>query len=186
MFNLMASACCRLFSRPCFRVYGKGRAESKWRQIDVYAISIRDMDSRWPGPFFRGTCITWCASAVAVGWDFAETLLREQLKNPVSREHPLGVCGGRLRDWKRRLAAGGTEWYSASEVMAHEIGHTYQARRLSWLYLPTGLLFTLWREGEGWVHFFENQASEQGLFGGIVNGSVSDELWQRVGRTHFC
>ena len=44
------------------------------------------------------------------------------------------------------------------------------------LYLPLVGSLTLFREGPSiWSHF-ENQASEQGLFGGIVEGSISDAL----------
>ena len=58
-------------------------------------------------------------------------------------------------------------------------GHTWQALRLGWLYLPTGGLFTLFREGPHWWNRFENRASDQGQFGGIVNGSVCPELMER-------
>lgn len=51
---------------------------------------------------------------------------------------------------------------------------------VGWLYWPTGALFTLWREGPHWWNHFENQASEQGLFSGIVNGSVDEELMGRL------
>jgi hypothetical protein len=180
-FNPLATALVRLSSRRAFRVYGKAKRERDWRVIDVFATRIRNYDSRWP-MFFRGTCIAWTASAIAVGWDFAEEVLREQMDSPASREHPVEVIGGRLNDWPRRQAAGGSVWPSASEVLAHECGHTLQARRLSWLYLPTGALFTLWREGPRWYNAFENQASEQGQFGGIVNGSVCAELMSKVSK----
>lgn len=36
------------------------------------------------------------------------------------------------------------------------------------------------REGQRWWNHFENQASEEGLFGGIVNGSVCPEMMARV------
>src|SRR5262249_40096087 len=148
MFNPLATALVRLSSRRAFSVYGRDRREKDWRVIDVFASRLRNRDSRWPRPFFPGTCITWTSSAIAVGWDFALDVLREQMAEPASRERPVEVIGGRLCDLMRRQAAGGigTAWPSASEVLAHECGHTYQARRLSWLYLPAGALFTLWRE----------------------------------------
>ena len=176
-FTPMATAVIRATGRPAFRIHGRARAEADWRVIDVFATHRRDRDSRWPG--FRATCITWTASVIAVGWDFAEDLLREQMAEPASRERPVGVIGGRLNDPARRMSAGGEPWPSASEILAHECGHTRQARRLSWLYLPKGALFTLWREGPHWYNAFENEASEQGLFGGIVNGSVCAELMER-------
>jgi hypothetical protein len=178
-YNPLASAVLRLGCRPAFRVWGKARRERDWRVIDVMATRKRDRDSRWPAPFFRGTCITWTASVIGVGWDFAEELLREQMAEPASRERPVEVAGGRLRDLERRLAAGGEPWPTAGEVMAHECGHTAQARRLSWLFLPAGAVFTLWREGPRWFNAFENDASEQGQFGGIVNGSVQPALMAR-------
>jgi hypothetical protein len=180
MFNRLATSWFRLLGAPCFRVYGKARHEKDWRVIEVHATHRRDGDSRWPAPLFRGTCITWTDAVIAVGWDFAEAVLREQTLAPASRERPVEVRGGRLRDGRRRLAAGGSDHVSASEVLAHECGHTAQARRLGVAYLPTGALFTLFREGTHWWNHFENRASEQGQFGGIVNGSVCAELMRRL------
>jgi hypothetical protein len=180
MFNSLATSWFRLLGRPCFRVYGKARRENEWRVIGVHATHRRDADSRWPGPLFRGTCITWTDAVIAVGWDFAEWVLREQAADPASRERPVEVAGGRLRDGPRRRAAGAAEHIIASEILAHECGHTAQARRLGVAYLPTGALFTLFREGPHWWNHFENQASEQGQFGGIVNGSVCPQLMRRL------
>jgi hypothetical protein len=180
MFNSLATACFRLFNGPCFKVYGKARREKNWRIIEVHATHRRDADSSWLAPFWRGTCITWTASVIAVGWDFAEMVLREQAAEPASREHPVEVCGGRIREWQRRVAAGGPEQISASEVLAHECGHTWQARWMSFAYWPVGGTFTLFREGPRWWNRFENQASEQGQFGGIVNGSVCPQLMERL------
>jgi hypothetical protein len=148
----------------------------------VYATRSRDADSRWPRGLWRGTCVTWTASVIAVGWDFAEEVLREQAAEPASRAHPVEVLGGRLRDLERRLAGGGGPWPSASEVLAHECGHTWQARRLGWAYWPVGAAVTLFREGPHWWNAFENGASEHGLFGGIVNGSVCAALMSRLRR----
>ncbi len=181
MFNSLATSWFRLIGQPCFKVYGKARRENEWRVVEVYATSRRDGDSRWPAPLFRGTCITWTASVVAVGWDFAAMVLREQALSPASRDRPVEVVGGRFRDWRRRLAAAGSEQVSTSEVLAHECGHTWQARRLGFAYLPVGALFTLFREGSHWWNHFENQASEEGQFGGIVNNSVCSELIEKLG-----
>lgn len=164
---------------PCFQVHAKGRWESRWRVVNVYATDRRNADSRWPWPFFRGTCITWTSRVVAVGWDFAERLLREQARDPASRDQPVEVAGGRLHDWKRRLAAGASSQCSASEVMAHEIGHTSQVRWLREAYWVVGLT-TLFREGPHVWNWFENRASEAGQFGGIVNGSVCPRLMERL------
>jgi hypothetical protein len=117
---------------------------------------------------------------IAVGWDFAETVLREQAAEPASREHPVEVFGGRVRNPFRRAAAGGEPWATASEVLAHECGHTWQALRLGWAYWPLGAALTLFREGPHWWNHFENQASTEGQFGGIVNGSVRAELMRRL------
>ena len=180
MYNLLASAWLRWGVKPAFLTWGKGRRETRWREIAVIATSMRDLDSRWPAPFWRGTCITWTSSVVAVGWDFAEGVLREQMAKSASRDHPVEVAGGRIRMVERRLAVGAPSQPSYSEILAHEIGHTWQARWMSWLYLPAGAIFTLWREGEGWVHGYENQASAEGQFGGIVAGSVHPELMKRA------
>ena len=180
MFNPLATAVLRRLGRPCFLIHGRGRQETSWRTIEVHATQRRDRDSRWPPYLFCGTLITWTASLIAVGWDFAEDLLREQLQEPASREHPVEVLSGRLNDEERRCGGGADPWPTASEILAHECGHTAQARRLGWLYLPTGALFTLFREGPAWYNFFENQASESGQFGGIVNGSVDPTLMSKV------
>lgn len=181
MFNRLAtSAVRRLSGRPCFQIHGKARSEKVWRVVGVHATHRRDSDSRWPAHFFRGTCITWTAEIIAVGWDFAEQVLREQRIEPASRDRPVEVAAGRLRDPQRRGAAGASSFPSASEVLAHECGHTWQMLRLGLLYWPIGGAFTLFREGPHWWNRFENQASEIGQFGGIVNGSVCDELMRRL------
>jgi hypothetical protein len=164
---------------PCFRVWGKARPEKTWRVVDVYATHRRDLDSSWPAFLWRGTCITWTTAVIAVGWDFAEQVLREQRDEPASRDSPVEVIGGRLRDPARRATAGGPAFARASEVLAHECGHTWQARWLSLGYWIVGAAMTLFREGAHWWNHFENQASEQGQFGGLVNGSVCPELLRR-------
>jgi hypothetical protein len=177
MFNQLANGVFRwLSSPPCFQIHGKARGERAWRIIGVYATHRRDSYSRWPPYLFRGTCITWTAEVIAVGWDFAEEVLREQVNEPASRERPVEAAAGRIRDTLRRAAAGASPFASASEVLAHECGHTCQMLRLGLLYWPIGGAFTLFREGPHWWNRFENQASETGQFGGIVNGSVCPKL----------
>jgi hypothetical protein len=168
----------RLSGPPTFRVYGRARSEADWHAIDVYATHRRDCTSRWP--LWRSTCITWSSRVIAVGWDFAALVLMEQMAEPASRDRPVVVAGGRLRDWRRRLAAGASSQPSASEVMAHECGHTAQARRMGFFYWPVGGAVTLLREGPRWWNHFENQASATGQFGGIVRGSVAAALMQLV------
>jgi hypothetical protein len=164
----------RLGGTPCFQIHGKTRRETDWRLIHVYATHRRNTDSRWP--LWRGTCITWASEVIVVGWDFADQLLREQSVAPASRDHPVEVLGGRLRDCERRRAAGASSQCSFSEVVAHECGHTGQPLVLDALYLPAVGALTLFREGSHWWNYFENQASVQGQFGGIVNGSVCPKL----------
>ena len=171
----------RLSGPPCFRVYGRAGHEPDWHVIDIYATHRRDLTSRWP--LWSGTCITWTSGVIAVGWDFAECVLREQMRDPASRERPVVVASGRLRDWRRRLEAGAPSQPSASEVLAHECGHTGQARRLGGVYWPLGGALTLFREGRHWWNHFENQASATGQFGGIVSGSVSEPLMRSVSST---
>ncbi len=169
--ELLSAAFRRLGGAPAFEVHGKTRRERDWRVIDVFATHRRDLGSRWPRPFWPGTCITWTSAVIAVGWDFAEAVLREQTAEPASRDHPLEVAGGRIRDPGQRGRV-----LRAGEVLAHEIGHTGQARRLGALYLPVVGALTLFREGPHWWNHFENQASADGQFGGLVNGSVHPEL----------
>lgn len=180
MYNFLASLAASLWGPPAFRAYARARSEPLWREVAVYASPIRNIGSGWPSPFFAGTAIAWADSVIAIGEDFAVGLLREQFDEPASRDRPVEVIGGRLRDPERRQVAEGSAVPSWSEVLAHECGHTWQARRYSWLYLPIGAIFTLFREGQGWTHWFENQASELGLFGGIVNGSVRPDLLKRA------
>jgi hypothetical protein len=175
---MLHDAVSALFHRaavPCFQVYGKATDEADWHRIDVYATHRRDVSGRLP--LWRGTCITWTSRVIAVGRDFAAAVLREQRQEPASREHPVAVAGGRLRRG-RPFGAGPA---SASEVLAHEIGHTAQARRLGALYWPAVGAVTLFREGPHWWNHFENEASATGLFGGIVSGSVSADLMRDVG-----
>ena len=180
MLNDWVSAWLRYMGGPpCFRVYGKSRREAAWRVVNVYATHRRDADSRWP--MWRGTCITWAADVIVVGWDFAEEVLREQAEAPASRDRPVAVAGGRIADVARRLAAGGPGCATASEVLAHECGHTWQALRIGPAYLPLVGAVTLFREGPHPWNRFENEASELGLFGGLVNRSVCPEL---MGRLH--
>lgn len=169
-----------LFARwsgpPCFQVYGRGRDEVEWHVLDVYSTHRRNATSCWP--LWRGTCITWTSRVIAVGYDFAALVLAEQMRSPATRINPVEVAGGRLCDRHGRVGA--TRRVAASEVLAHEIGHTAQARRLGLLYWPLGGAVTLFREGPHWWNRFENQASETGLFGGIVAGSVDDYLIRLV------
>jgi hypothetical protein len=166
---------------PAFRIYGKGVREPAWRIIDVLASRRRNAADGWP--ILAGTCITVSARLIIVGWDFAADVLREQSACPASRTSPLAVAAGTCDDAARRIAAGAPAAPSASEILAHECGHTYQAARLGPLYLPAGALLTWWREGRFWWNRFENQASEVGLFGGIVAGSAHPDLHARAG-TH--
>lgn len=183
MFNRLATSALRLLSgSPCFQIYGKAKGENVWRVIGVHASHRRDGDSHWPRYLYRGTCITWTAEIIAVGWDFAEEVLREQMSEPASRDRPVEVAAGRLGDHFRRAAAGAAPFVSASEVLAHECGHTWQMLRLGLLYWPIGGAFTLFREGPHWWNRFENQASEIGQFGGIVNDSVHPELMSRIAK----
>jgi hypothetical protein len=169
---------------PDFRIYGKGRREGAWRTIDVYATPRRNRDSRWP--LWRGTCITWTSEVIVVGWDFAEELLREQAAAPASRRRPVAVAGGRISDTRRRAAVGVRHGAGASEVLAHECGHTWQALRIGPAYLPLVGAVTLFGEGpHPWNHF-ENEASEEGRFGGLVDGSVGPSLFHRVTGRRDC
>ncbi len=181
MFNRLTTSVLRgLSGAPAFQIYGKARHETAWRIIGVHATHRRDSDSRWPRYLFRGTCITWTAEIIAVGVDFALDVLREQRSEPASRDHPVEVASGRIRDHLRRAAAGASAFASASEVLAHECGHTWQMLRLGVIYWPIGGIFTLFREGSHWWNRFENQASEIGQFGGIVNGSINDYLMSLI------
>jgi hypothetical protein len=181
MFNRLATSLIRrLNDPPCFQIQSKARSESDWRIVGVYATHRRDSNSRWPRYLFRGTCITWTAEVIAVGWDFAEDVLREQMKEPASRERPVEVAAGTIRDHLRRASAGASRFVTASELLAHECGHTWQMLRLGLLYWPIGGALTLFCEGPHWWNRFENQASELGQFGGIVNGSVHPQLMSRI------
>lgn len=118
--------------------------------------------------------MTWASGVIAVGQQLAARVVAEQARFPASRERPVGVPGGRLDGAMENPATPAT-W-----VLAHECGHTHQALRLGPLYLPFVGAVTLWREGpRAWNHF-ENDASEQGLFGGIVAGTIELTLAEAV------
>src|SRR5205085_11337777 len=116
------------------------------------------------------------SEVIVVGWDFAEMLLREQAERPASRRQPVRVAGGRISDRERRRGVGAPAFATASEILAHEIGHTWQALRLGPVYLPFVGSVTIFQEGPNPWNHFENEASEEGLFGGLVNRSVCREL----------
>jgi hypothetical protein len=159
---------------PCFQIHGKARAETSFRTIDVYATHRRDAASRWP--LWRGTCITWTSQVIVVGWDFAAAVLRDPAALAANPREPVAVAAGRIRDSRRRLQAGASPHPSAAEVLAHECGHTWQALRLRAGYLPSVGALTLFREGDRFWNYFENQASEEGLFGGLIAGSQAPFL----------
>jgi hypothetical protein len=123
----------------------------------------------WPG-----VCITWTAEIIAVGWGFAESVYREQRQVHASCDFPVVVETGCLHGRGRHSPPG------ACEVLAHECGHTWQALRMGLHYWPIGATFTLFREGPHFWNRFENEASEQGMFGGFVRGSISAELLRRL------
>jgi hypothetical protein len=156
---------------PGFRIYGKAKAEKLWREIDVFVTTRRNCASGWP--ILRGSCITWTSQVIVVGCDFAQALFREQAEVPATPVRPVEVQSGRLNRGRNPAAICVRP---CSEVLAHECGHTYQALRLGPFYLPAGALFTWWREGPHWWNQFENRASERGLFGGVVPGSLRIEL----------
>jgi hypothetical protein len=169
----------RFGGQPAFRIYGKGQSESTWRTIDVFASRRRNLDSRWP--FFGATCITWSDSIVAVGWDFAESVIREQMANPASRDRRVILANGQLHPERFSNGLGSSRrLLTGSEILAHECGHTVQARRFGFAYLVVGATFTWWREGSRWWNWFENEASAIGQFGGIISESVHAELWSKV------
>ncbi len=151
-----------------FCVYGRAKAERDWRVIRVYASRRRDPDSRWP--LFRNCCTTWGPDVIAVGRVLAASVFREQQLKLISREAPQAVSAGRLRSPHQARSP------SASEILAHECGHTWQAIQLGAFYLPLVGTLTLFREGPYPWNRFENEASAQGLYGGIVPGSVSPRL----------
>ena len=98
----------RLSGPPGFEIYGKTRRETVWRVIAVYPTHRRDRTSRLP--LWRGTCITWTAGVIAVGRDFAATLLQEETAHPTSGAQAIEVGGGRIHDAARRAAAGRRPW----------------------------------------------------------------------------
>ncbi len=184
MFAEIIDECLNFWhGKPCMEIYGKARREKAWRLIRLFATQHHDLGSRLP--FFAGTCVTWTAESILVGWDFANCLFAEQCRFPCSRSKPVEVKGGRLRDSPRRRLASAPYPPSASEILAHECGHTFQALRLGPSYLPIVGSTTLFREGPNSYNRFENEASEQGMFGCHVKGSVCRELC-REERINHC
>lgn len=175
MIDTIVSECFACFGgQPCCEIYGKSRREADWRRIRVYASQRHDMTSRWP--LVSGSCVTWSSQVILIGWDFARALLQEQIREPASRQFPVEVCGGRLKDQERRAQAQGPSYPSYSEIMAHECGHTWQALWLGPSYLALVGSVTMFQEGPKPWNRFENEASEQGLFGGLVAASLCPRL----------
>lgn len=160
---------------PCLEVFGKGRAEKGWRLIRIFGGKRRNRDSRWP--LVAGTCTTWSSTAIAVGWDFAVELLAEHERRAVTTMSPVEVGAGRLRDQARRREHDLSTFCTAAEIMAHECGHTAQAVRLGPAYLPIVGSVTLFREGPRIWNHWENDASENGLYGGIARFLLEPDLW---------
>jgi hypothetical protein len=176
MFDRALTRLLRRFgAQSCLRIYAKSKSEADWRIVDLVALERRNHRSGWP--FFQGSCTTWTSSVIGVGWEFARAFFDEQVVRPASREHPIEVAGGRLRIASNRLAARATPYPTFSEVVAHECGHTAQAIRLGVAYLPLVGSVTLLREGDRWWNRWENEASEQGLFGGIAEIVTPVEQW---------
>jgi hypothetical protein len=123
-------------------------------------------------------CTCWSADLIAVGLDFAQDLLAAEGVWQVTREQPVMVVGGSLTDSARRRLAGGLPHPSAAELLAHEIGHTLQARRYRLLYLPLVGTVTRFGEGPHWWNRFDNEASAFGPFGGIVPGCMLHQSFQ--------
>jgi len=157
-------------STLAFRVWGKTIGEHDWRLIRVHASPSRNAASRWP--FLKGCCTCWSADLIAVGSDFADLLLNDPAVAEITQESPVMVQGGTLSNPQVRLAVGAPGTPTAAEIMAHEIGHTAQARRYRFLYLPLVGAVTRFGEGPRWWNRFENEASSIGQFGGIVPGSI--------------
>lgn len=171
----LATAALKSFGATvAFCILGRGRGEREWSEIAVVANHRRDANSRWP--LWRNHCMTLTANLIAVGWTHAAALLAEQRMTPASAAEPVRVCGGRLRDAVRRAAVGADCGVSLSELMAHECGHTAQARRMGFLYWPIVGAVTLFREGPHWWQRYENEASEHGEFAGILDGTIHPRL----------
>lgn len=164
-----------------FQVHGKTLKETSWRLITVQAFPWRNHEGgRFP---FRGTCTCWSPSFVAVGLDFAQQLLSDPSVWQITRERPVAVAAQSLSNFEKRRRAGASARPSHAEVLAHEIGHTLQARRYRLLYLPLVGSVTRFGEGPRWWQRFENEASAVGQFGGILADSVTSPLRQFVPST---
>ena len=98
----------RLSGPPGFEIYGKTRRETVWRVIAVYPTHRRDRTSRLP--LWRGTCITWTAGVIAVGRDFAATLLQEETAHPTSGRRPSRWAVGEYMMRRAVLPLGRRPW----------------------------------------------------------------------------
>jgi hypothetical protein len=172
--DAVSDAFSALVRPPAFRVYGRGKREHSWHIVNVLVTQRRNRNSRWP--LWRGRCITWTSSIISVGADFGQRFLDEQACDPATCLRPAMVSGGRMRDANRRMMAGAREWCTATEVLAHECGHTWQARRLGDVYWLLVGSVTMFGEGPHSWNFFENQASEEGQLGGLVDHSINMDL----------
>ena len=135
-------------------VYMKANYEGGWRIVNIYGFRSRNANGwgNWMG------FTTWSTRTVHV----PEEVIPIIKASTAALDNPIAVSNGRLLD---------ADWLTLSpeqqvyEIMAHEGGHTGQADVLGWKYLPTVGPKTL--KGEA-GSFWERDASEHGLFGGVV------------------
>ena len=79
----------------------------------------------------RATCITWTAQRHRRRLGLRGERPPRACHRAASRDHPVSAAGGRLPRAAARLP-------SASEILAHECGHTGQGHRWGGIYWPIG------------------------------------------------
>ena len=81
----------RLSGPPCFQIYGKAQERKPIGTSSAFMRRTAATMNNAAGFSVWGTCITWTAEVIAVGWDFAEDVLREQVSEPASHNRSCGT-----------------------------------------------------------------------------------------------
>jgi RHS repeat-associated protein len=142
-----------LESEARFYIYCKCRCEDEWRLVRVEVV---------PG---LGGAVTYGPATIHVNPTDAADAVRQQANNPYTRQNPATVPN----------SSGGIQ------TLAHECGHTCQAKVLGPLYLPAAGLNSLleiltggYRNGLNNLKTpTERGASNTGMFGGFAPAPVS-------------
>ena len=177
MLHEEVSAAFRLLSgRPCFRIYGRATYEPSWQVIDVFAFKSPGLDEPLAAPRRDLHYLDGRRHRRWMGLRRVRIARADRGSRPRGTARWSSAAGGSVRaaaassDRRRPAKSSPTNAATPAKLVGWESGIGRSALRL-----------TLFREGDRWWNWFENEASATGQFGGIVNGTVVAELMQKLG-----